>query len=225
MMNIESRQTIHAGINFIFVPPPDLDKVSVLKFQEHLDEYNIEITHVEYRDQGIVALRQPKMPLQITINNLEPAHTGQFLIVTPNPSRPLDSVEAEAEDIVKVFDLVWPKERRQILSSDVTIRALYNTSSEHAFKEIWETKLGQAPDRLSALGTGLLGGGLRFVLPPSNDGHLTEVRIESFLQDSSKLFIEVQFKWLGPLGANFDPTDRLELVDTYIHDHVEPFIG
>ncbi|MBI5291946.1 MAG: hypothetical protein HY872_08735 [Chloroflexi bacterium] len=225
-MKLESRQTTHAGVNFIITPPPSQDKASFLKFQEVLDELGIAVSHIEYNEQGFVALRQPKMPLQITVGVVGP-HAGQLLIIAPTPGRPLDSVEAEAEDIVKAFGLVWPNEHRQLLASDVTIRDLYETSSEHAFKELWERKLGQSPHGLSKLGPSLAGGGLRFVLPPfSEDRHVTEVKIESYLSDSSKLFIEVQFKWETPTspGIDLNPTRRLELVNDYISKQVVEFI-
>jgi len=223
-MDIESRQTIHAGVNFIFVPSPIINKGRLLDFQQKLDEFDIDISRVEYLDEGIVAIRQPKHPIQITISSLQ-QHTGQLLMVFPLPGRPLESVEAESESIVNVFNQVWSEDRRQVLSSDATIRDLYNTSSDHAFKELWEKRLGQTPGSLSLLGAGLAGGGLRFVIPPTGDDPcIIEVKIESYLRDSSKLFIEAQFKWPGPSGTTFNPTEKLERVNQYITKKVVEFI-
>jgi hypothetical protein len=105
---------------------------------------------------------------------------------------------------------------------------LYETSAEHAFQELWEMRLRQPPDSLAVLGRPVLGGGLRFVMPPQPDDPepvQIEVKIESFLRDTKKIFVETQFAWPSPMspGAPF-PVNRLEQVNKYIEESVISFI-
>lgn len=227
-MKLESRHRIHVGINFVFTPAVILDKPNTLRFQEYLDDAGIELTAAQYTDQSFMALRQPKIPIQITVANVAP-QAAQLLIVAPEPGRPVDSFASEVEDVIKVFQTVWPAKQRQLLGCDTTIRDLYDTSSEHAFKELWEGRLHQVPDSLKTLGPGLVGGGLRFVLAAiaaEAMSPVTEIKIESFLQDSSKLFLEATYQWpsANVPGAPFEATRRIEALDTYINQQVVGFI-
>jgi len=75
-----------------------------------------------------------------------------------------------------------------------------------------------------------LGGGLRLVLPPLQDEAdpvQIELKIESFLRDSSKLYLEVHSAWPRQSipGGNIAPIDLLNYTDTFINDHVVPFLG
>jgi hypothetical protein len=154
---------------------------------------------------------------------------GQLLIVAPHPKRPVDSVAREAEDIARAFSDTWAFSQRQVLSCDATIRDLYETSSEHAFIELWEKRLHQSPESIKAFGRPILGGGLRLVMPPvpqNQSEPMIEVKIESYLKDTSKLFLEAQFTWRQPEppGVPLNPTARLERVDNYIQKEVVGFM-
>ena len=141
----------------------------------------------------------------------------------------LDLLTREAEAAVRAFEATWGKERRQIISSDAAFRDLYETSAEHAFQELWEQRLGQSAQSLAILGRPVLGGGLRFVMPPLPDEVeplQIEVKIESFLRDTKKLFVETQFAWPAPTspGAPFDPAGKLKQLDDYIEHVVTSFL-
>lgn len=53
-----------------------------------------------------------------------------------------------------------------------------------------------------------------------------EVKIESFLRDTSKIYIETQFTWATPKppGTAIDPQDLLEQVDAYVEREVTSFV-
>jgi len=53
-----------------------------------------------------------------------------------------------------------------------------------------------------------------------------EVKIESFLNDTNKIFIETQFTWRKPSdpGTRTQPGEYLEQMDDYISQHVETFM-
>jgi hypothetical protein len=228
-MNTDTRQTIHMGINFIFSPMPIIDSQSVIRFQQTLIEHGIEFSEVQTKEREITVSRGDAQPLQIKVAAIGAPGLGQLLITGPHPYRELELFEKEADAIVKAFDSTWPATQRQVIRSDATIRDLYETSAEHAFIEIWEMRLKQPQTSLSLLGRPVLGGGLRFVMPAESDkpeSAQIEVKIESFLQDTSKLFVETQFTWPAPLAPNvpIDPQSRLKEVNQYIEDHVEAFM-
>jgi hypothetical protein len=228
-VNPESRITIHMGINFIVSPIPTINKQSNLNFQHSLTTQGIDFAKVEFKEREIVVAREAPTRLEVKVAALAPSPVGQFLILAPYPERPLDLFIKEAEAIVRAFDSTWPAKSRQVISCDATLRDLFESSGEHAFQELWETHLHQPPDSLAVLGRPVLGGGLRFVMPPQPDEPKPvqiEVKIESFLRDTKKIYVETQFKWPQPMppGEPLSPSNRLKQVDKYIEDEVVSFI-
>lgn len=225
----ESRQTVHIGINFIVSSMPALDEKSKLRFQEFLHKRGIDFTQVRFGEREILIGREVPTHLELKVTALGPPAMGQLLIVAPKSGCDSILFAKEAEAIVKAFDSTWPAKKRQIISSDVTFRDLFETTSEHAFQEIWEKRLGQSVDTLAVLGRPVLGGGLRFVMPPQPnepDPVQIEVKIESFLRNTRKIYVETQFKWPHPTapGEPLDPTNRLRQVDRYIEDEILAFM-
>ncbi len=152
-----------------------------------------------------------------------------MLIVASNPSPALEVFIEEVTLICKSFDLTWPNSNRQLIRSDATIRALFETEMDHAFKEIWERRLKQSEQSLGIFGRPVLGGGLRFVMPPVPGEARPvqiEVKIESFLQNPKKLFVETQHTWPIPRtpGDDFEAASRLKQVDDYLGTQVISFI-
>jgi hypothetical protein len=200
-----------------------------LRFQQSLATSGIDFSHVELKEREIVIIREASPRLEIKIAALPGAPLGQLLIVSPDPRCDVRLFAKDVEAIIQALEATWTIPNRQIISSDVTIRDLYESSSEHAFQELWEGRLKQPPDSLARLGRPVLGGGLRFVMPPVSDEpdpHQIEVKIESFLRDSKKVFVETQFTWTVPAfpSAPWDAQKRLEQVDRYVEDQVETFI-
>lgn len=229
-MNRHSRQTIHMGINFVFSPRAAIDRPNYIGFQKALFDQCIEVTKTSLGEQqDIVVARDKPSNLEIRVSALNPPGIGQLLIVAPNPLHDFTVYVEEVEAVCKAFDTTWPEPNRQLISSDVTLRVLFETERAHAFQELWEERLRQPPNSLAAFGRPVLGGGLRFVMPPVPNETLPvqiEVKIESFLRDTKKIFVETQFTWPSPKphGTTFDPESRLKQVNQYIEDQVISFI-
>jgi hypothetical protein len=230
-MHPDSRQTIHIGVNFVVSPIPNIDKESKRGFDQSLDEQGLDFTQVKLEERAIVVIREVPSRLEVKVAALGPG-VGQLLILAPGqPSSDLSTelFSKEAEAVVKAFEATWPAQNRQVINSDITLRDLYETSAEHAFLELWEIVLKQSSDKLSGLGRPVLGGGLRFVMPPlptESEPVQIEVKIESFLRDTHKIFIETQFTWPQPMppGLSISPESRLRPVDKYIEEKVIPFV-
>jgi len=136
---------------------------------------------------------------------------------------------SEVKAILEAFEQAWPLQNRQILRCDVTLRCLYQSTGEHAFQELWEKRLQQPRDSLGKLGK-VLGGGLRFIIPPPQAGDpesaQVELKIESFLRDTKRIFIETQLVWPEPRppGSDFAPADKLNQANQYIENKVHAFM-
>jgi len=212
------------GISFIASPPPIIDKQSYLEFQRSLISRGIEFTTATNPEHHIQVVREAPTPLQVSVRVLVPAPLGQLLVVASHPARPLDAFVEEVEEIVEAHKDTWPTAQRQLIKCDATLRDLYETENERAFEELWERWLGQSRDSLAILGEPVLGGGLRFVMPAMRlDEPQIEVKIESYLRDSSKFFIETQFSWPQP-GEDLEPRERLTKLNRYVEEKVLAFI-
>lgn len=227
-MNPHSRYVIHVGINLLTIPAPVITHQSSLAFQQAIIANGLEYTRVENLTDKIVLTREKPSVLQVVVGSLEP-QIGQVLVVAPHPKGSLELFIQEAEAVLKAFDAVWPARNRQIIKSDATLRELHETTSEHAFQELWEKRLGQKPQSLSVFGRPIRGGGLRFVmdpLPHEEEPVQIEVKIESFLRDTSKIFVETQFIWIRPTapGAGMNVRDRLSQINSYVQEQVGAFL-
>jgi hypothetical protein len=225
----DSRQTIHMGVNFVMSPALTIDAHSNLNLQQSLVMHGIDFAKVEFKEREIIVIREAPTRLDIKVAAISPPVVGQLLIIAPHPKRDLELFAREAEAVVEALDSTWPEKNRQVMSSDATLRDLFETSSEHAFQEIWETRLHQSAEALAVLGRPVLGGGLRFVMPPQTEEQepvQIEVKIESFLRDTKKIYVETQFTWRQPMppGASLDPVSRLKQVNDYVEDKVISFI-
>ncbi|MCL4488820.1 MAG: hypothetical protein M1570_11915 [Chloroflexi bacterium] len=228
-MNTETRQTIHFGINFVFSPIPSMDRQSNLRFQQALLAAGLDFSQNQIHERELMVLREGSPRLEAKVALLPSAPLAQLLIVSPDSRTDLNLFVKDVQAVLDAFNATWQAPNRQLVSSDVTLRDLYEATGEHAFKELWETRLGQAPDSLSRLGHPVIGGGLRFVMPAqANEPNSAqvEVKIESFLQNPKKIFVETQFTWATPSspGAPFEAERRLKEVDRYVEDQVEAFI-
>ncbi len=227
-MKPHSRYLIHLGINFITIPPPMVTKQSLLAFQQAIISSGLDFVKVENPENQIVLTRKAPSPLQISVRMSE--SQGQVLIVAPHPQGGLELFIQEVEAALGAFEAVWPAQNRQIIKSDGTIRELRETTSEHAFQELWEKRLGQPTQSLATFERSIRGGGLRFVmgpLPSEDDPTHIEVKIESFLSDTTKIFVETQFVWPTPTapGAPFAVRERLTQMNEYIENQVNTFLS
>jgi hypothetical protein len=231
MIQRETRKTIHMGVNFVLTHMPILDTHFSLDFQQSLTKSSIAYSTVTQLSENKLAIvRNKPTPLRITVGMQGPpdrSSVGQLLIVAPFPERSLDSFGQEADRVVRAFEAVSSPPQRQVLSKDATLRDLYETGGSHAFQVLWEVVLGQQREALQKLGREVLGGGLRLVMPPRSgepDPVTIELKVESYLQDSSMLFLETQMAWRQP-GMEVIPLDLLNKVEQYITETALDFLG
>jgi hypothetical protein len=229
LMNVDSRQSIFFGVHFLLAANWTADGKRALAFQKALMDEGVEFSESAASPKSLTLNRKEGSPLQIKVGSVGP-QVSEIRISTPErPSYTSDPFCQEAEAICRAYTATWPSPAFQLLQCDATVRHLYSCGC-HAFKYLWENRLGQDENDLRYLGgRPVLGGGLRLVLPRIAQwkDHV-EVKIESFLGEAEKLFIETMFVWPEPFVASkaddFKPTWRLQTVDKYSSKEVCDFI-
>jgi hypothetical protein len=221
-----TRQSIHFGVGCVFTPQPVLDAAHALQFQQALAKEGLTFNSANAVPNAII-LGRAAPPLEVRVQQPGPP-VGQLAVVSAHPQGTLDEFVDEAKMVLAAFGATWPGQL-QVIGRDVTLRSLYDVAGEHAFKYLWEERLKRREEELSAFGRSVLGGGLRLVIPPSDirSGEPNiEVKIESFLANPKKLFVELQMQWPRPESmADFDPGALLQEADRFVTTEVVRFIG
>ncbi len=227
-MILDTRQTIYKGVAFVFTSFVGIEKRANLKFQNALLERGLDFTATQDSENRLIVIRDKPTVLEIRIELPGPG-LGQLAIIGAHGTHHGDLFEREAEAVVQAFNDTWYEASRQILNAEVTLRDLFESSYEHAFQELWMHRLHQPEEALSALGRPVLGGGIRFVMPPLDNEQPPcniDVKIESYLRDTKKIFVEAQFGWPAPTesGTPMDAPEKLTIADKYVDENVIPFI-
>lgn len=227
-MKKHSEQLIHIGINFLTLPGVTISNESCLQFQKEINLSGLDFSKVEKNPDNtkIAIIRESPSPLHILVSVQQPP-VAQLRIIAPFPKTSKDLFIYEVEAVVRAYEATWPADSRKVVHSDGAIRELLEASGEftHAFQELWERRLNQSAESLKIFGKPIRGGGLRFVLDPlqtDSDPVQIEVKIESFLQDTKKIFVETIFNWFAETGIN--PNERINSMDQFVKDHVYEFI-
>ncbi len=225
-VNIQSKQSIFFGVHFIVAGNWVPDAKQFLRFQEELLEETLEFTETNVGPRRFSLLRREPSGFQVQVASLGP-QVSELRISTPaRPVHGIDYFCKEAEAVCRAYAEIWEKTPCQVVNCDAAIRHLYSCEC-HAFKYLWENRLGQEESDFKKYlgGRPILGGGLRFVLPPIKHWkESVEIKIESFLEDQSKIFIETLFVWPTPYIASkaedFGPTKLLQSVEKYATNEV-----
>lgn len=193
-------------------------------------ENKLEFSKTETGKNFFELARKEESPLRVRVASVGPG-VSNVLVTSERPICSLEFFIEEATAIYEAYRRTWIENKPcQIIRCDATIRHLYSCT-EHAFKYLWEVRLGQREDDFKYLGgKPILGGGLRLVIPATKDPdpvHI-EIKIESFFEATEELFIETQFVWpqprLLPVNNGFDPGERLTSVEQYATNEVCDFL-
>ncbi|SRR6266511_711705 len=221
-----TQQTIHFGVGGVFTPQPVCDPAHALEFQRELSHHGLVFSTTNVLPNAIVLARATP-PLEIRVQQPGPM-VGSFVAVAQNPQRVLDDFADEAATVQAAIGKAWPG-AIQLLQREVTIQYVYDVASGDAFKYLWEERLGRHGGELTSLGRPVLGGGLRFVMPPTDPAGgdpNTLVMVESLFADRRKLFVSVQMQWMAPRPLeDLHPEVLLREVDQYATKELVAFIS
>jgi hypothetical protein len=228
--NRESRQSAYFEVSYVIASEWTSDTIQRLNFQKSLAEKQLDLPQTNVGANNFTLIRTEQSPLQVRVSSLGP-RVSSISTSSKRPVHSLDLFSKEAEVVCDAYRQTWLKQQCQILQCNARIQHLYSCQG-HAFKYLWEDRLGQDPQDFAYLGKRpVLGGGLRLVMPPTKDDAepvQIEIKIESFFPELRKMFIGTSFVWPQPrlLAANekFDPESRLKRVEEYAVNEVCDFV-
>ncbi len=122
---------------------------------------------------------------------------------------------------------------RFVIFKEATIRTIWGTTEIPAFQFLWEKILNQKPEKITAFGKPLLGGGLRLnVAPhpimnelnePTNEVVQAEYHIESYFKDPRYIFVEGKYLCGNPIQYNSIKAlkDAVSLNIEHVINHTE----
>jgi hypothetical protein len=227
--NRESRQSIYFDIGYIIAREWVADTMKRLEFQKTLAEKQLDFPQTGAGLNDFTLARTEPSPLQVKVASLGPRVSSIF-IGSENPACTLELFSKEAKAVCDAYRRTWLSEPCQILQCSARIRHLYSCQ-DHAFKYLWENRLGQTPQDFHYLGKPVLGGGLRLVMPPLKEDTepvQIEIKTESFFREPKKMFVETFFLWPGQRllteNTDFDVEARLKSVEKYAIANVCDFI-
>jgi hypothetical protein len=226
MLVPHTKQTVHMGVGCVFAPQPVIDSEHSIRFQGELSSHGLVFTQIQNPPGSLILLRDPRA-LEVRVQQVGPG-VGSVVVIAPQPWATLGEFLDEVQTVFSAYGATWSGQQMQVLQRECTVRQLYGVTEDHAFKFLWEQRLRATEDELRAFGRPVLGGGLRFVIPPS-DPHADEaniqVRIESFLPDPSKLLVEVQMQWsVMQIMDELDPGPILGEADRFLSEEAVRFI-
>lgn len=230
-VNIDSRTSIFYQVGFVLARPWQADKTLGVDFQKTMLEQGLDFDQTNFAANRFLLRRTRGGDLQVQIDAPAPQITALY-VTMPKPTGDLEVFTQEAQIAANAYQKTWPAPRCQIVRSLAKIHHLYSTS-DHAFKILWEQRLKQNPLDLARLGgRPVAGGGLRLVLPPQNkpdeEPNSVELRIESSFQEPKKIFIETAFLWPQPsvleADEQFSITGRMRQVERFAANEVVDFL-
>lgn len=233
-----SRQTIQFTVGFLIGPALELDEQRFAAFRARLEEEDVRFDHAEHGDAGFLLARQTPWSLQVQVvtgevggGGPEPVPVSQIVIATAiGQDSPVASAADFADAAHEVTDVardIWP-EMEFVLGWNTGVRSLFAASTDHSFQYLWEQRLGQATEDLAVFGRPILGGGLRLMFPPGQaegEQYQAEVRVESFLEDVRRLYVELSLAGGNPEPITaMNPTARIQTTEAFLEERVLPFL-
>ena len=151
-MELTNRQTIHCGLNFV-VAPLVVDRALFRSFQAELQDLPVDFQTYDHGNNR--ATRPAPFPLEVRLASIG-GPISQILLIATEHLQSFDLIEQEFTEVVKAFERAASVSNLQLVAADATIRDLFDTGTQHAFRELWEIRLGQ---REGSLGGALVFGG------------------------------------------------------------------
>ncbi|MBW8016849.1 MAG: hypothetical protein FVQ82_11730 [Planctomycetes bacterium] len=230
-INRQSKTSIHFSMSYAFAMPWSPEKSKTLDFQKALLDNGLEFSQINTTAKQFTLFRAEHSPLRVVVESNGP-QVCSLHVVAQNPTCDLDMFTMDASAVCSAFMQTWPADQYQVVRRAAKIHHLYSCNT-HAFGYLWEKRLGQSPGDFKALGgRPVAGGGLRLVMPPTNiegqQPNSIEVRIESFMRETTKLFIETAIVWPKPTilqkDEKLDPQSLMQQTEDYATNEVWNFL-
>ena len=226
-----SKTTSHFSLQYLLAGSWQPERMAAVEFEKALLDNGLDFSQTNLYENSFMLTRTQPSHLQIKLESLGP-QVLSIQVVSVNPQYDLDMFCRDTEAVTLAFVKTWPANQYQALTRSGKIHHLYSTEM-HAFKYLWEQRLDQQPQDFQVLGRRpVAGGGLRLLMPPHTaDGGepvSIEVRIESFLRETNKLFVETVFTWPQPVNISteegFSPQQLMYEIENFAANELWDFI-
>jgi hypothetical protein len=226
-----SKTTSFFSLQYLLAGAWSPERHMAVEFEKALLDKGLDFSQTNLYEQSFVLTRSQPSQLQVKLESPGPQVRG-IHIVSQSPQYDLEMFCRDAEAATTAFQSTWPSPQYQVLNVIGKIHHLYS-SDTHAFKFLWEQRLRQQPQDFQILGNRpVAGGGLRLMMPPhSVNGSppvSIELRIESFLRETNKLFVETVFTWPQPRNIQteegFGPQPFMEEIENFAANDLWNFI-
>ncbi len=230
-INRQTKTSIYFHIAYVIATPCILDKKKTIEFQKTLLDNGLDFSQTTVHAKGFTLVRAAPSNLQVKLEAPAPQLSGIQVISSP-PSYDLDMFIRDADAATSAYQQTFGAEHYQLIRTTAKIQHLYSCRT-HAFKYLWETRLGQSPQDFQSLGKPpVAGGGLRLVIPPhtipGREPCSIEIRLESYFREQNKIFIETTFTWPKPKliqkDEKFDPAQHLNPIEEYAANEIWEFL-
>jgi hypothetical protein len=230
-INQQSKTTVHFSLQYLLAVAWMPERVQTVEFEKGLLNNGLDFSQTQSREKSFTLTRTQPSHLQVTLESPGP-QVVSLLVQAPNPQYECELFGRDTEAVTRAFLQTWPSEHYQVLTVSAKIQHLYS-SQAHAFQYLWEERLGQSPEDFQLLGgRPVAGGGLRLVMPPhaveGTEPTSIELRIESFLREPQKVFIETAFTWPRPRvivpSVGFEPQRYIEETERFAAEEVWNFL-
>lgn len=230
-INRESKTSVFFNVGFLLASAFSDDRTRTVDFQKALLESGLDFAQTASRANSFILTRTDPSNLQVKLESPGP-QVSAVNITAQNPQYDLDAFVHDADAVTDAYQKTFPAQQYQLIQRSARINHLYSCQA-HAFKYLWEDRLGQSPDDFKTLGRRpVAGGGLRFILPAhaqaEGEPYSIEIRAGSALREPGKLVIETIFVWPRPhvvaADDKFNLGDLLQTVEQYAADEVFDFL-
>lgn len=230
-INKESKTSIHFSVTYVIASQWTPEKGRALDFQKALLDNGLDFSQSNITATKHTLFRAEQSPLRVVIESNGP-QVSSLHVIAQNPNCDLDMFTRDASAVCLAFQQTWPADQYQIVRRAAKVHHLYSCNT-HAFSYLWEKRLGQSPEDFKTLGgRPVAGGGLRLVMPPfvkeGEEPKSIEIRIESFMRETTKLFIETAMVWPKPAFIKRDekltPQTLMEETEKYAANEVWNFL-
>lgn len=230
-INRQSKTTVHLSVQYLLAGAWSPERVRTVEFEKALLENGLDFGQTQSRETSFTLIRTQSSHLQVKLESPGP-QVVSLLVLSANPQYEREMFGRDAEAVTTAFLKTWPAEHYQALTVNSKIHHLYSAQT-HAFQYLWEERLGQSPEDFRLLGgRPVAGGGLRLVMPPhaapGAEPTSIDVRVESFLREPKKIFIETAFTWPKPrvitTEQGFEPQRYIEETERFAAEEVWNFL-
>ena len=143
-LNRDSRQSIFFSVGYTIASEWPSDTMHRLDFQKALAENQLDFPQTSVGVRDFTLVRKEPSALQIKFASVGP-RVSSVLVSSDRPAHSLEYFCKEADVVCNAYREMFIRKECQILRCGVTIRQLYSCE-DHAFKYLWEERLGQKPE-------------------------------------------------------------------------------